>query len=175
MACGFTFGTLPRGVRLLVHGDYAVNVFMILSGFVIFKLIEDARESYGVFLARRFFRLYPVYLVLFNNRCSIPPAGLWDNIQHWPGRPLTMLSIRNVNNDRSHIGWHFLAHLTLLHGAVPDPLLRGSAVPCSGLHGVFRWSGSFTSSPRSWPGSCGRAVRQAYSGRDFSSSFAHGS
>lgn len=62
-AAGFTLDTLPRGIRILAHGDYAVDVFIILSGFVIFKLLREGKEPWRVFMVRRVFRLFPVYLL----------------------------------------------------------------------------------------------------------------
>ena len=41
-----------------------VYVFMILSGFVIFSLLQREQESYGVFVVRRIFRLAPLFLVV---------------------------------------------------------------------------------------------------------------
>ncbi len=49
-------------LNLLGKGEYAVDIFIILSGFVIFALLDNSRETYGVFLIRRAFRLYPIYL-----------------------------------------------------------------------------------------------------------------
>lgn len=54
---------LPRYLQLLAAGPYAVDVFMIISGFVVMGLLEQKRERYGAFIVRRFFRLYPVYIV----------------------------------------------------------------------------------------------------------------
>ena len=41
-----------------------VYVFMILSGFVIFLLLDNERQGYLPFLLRRFFRLAPLYYVI---------------------------------------------------------------------------------------------------------------
>lgn len=48
---------------VLASGLNAVDVFMIVSSFVIFFLLETAHERYFRFLFRRFVRLYPVYLL----------------------------------------------------------------------------------------------------------------
>lgn len=127
MACGYSVDTLPRGLRLLCHGDYAVDVFMILSGFVIFNLLHDAGEPYVPFLIRRFFRLYPVYAFCMAVSVLFLPL-VWDNSQHWPGSPVMQAAIRNWYNDSSNLDWHLLAHATLLHGAIPNAILPGSAV-----------------------------------------------
>jgi peptidoglycan/LPS O-acetylase OafA/YrhL len=126
LACGFSEQTLPPGIRLFARGDYAVDVFIILSGFVIFKLIADARETFGVFLTRRFFRLYPVFLVCLALAVALRPV-IWSNLSHWEGNPVVTLGRLNWLNDGAHLWQHLLAHLTMLHGAVPDCLLPKSA------------------------------------------------
>ncbi|WP_395748815.1 acyltransferase family protein [Prosthecobacter sp.] len=47
-------------ISLLTSGHHAVNLFMILSGFVIALLVHQRPESYGSYVRRRFFRIYPV-------------------------------------------------------------------------------------------------------------------
>lgn len=51
---------IARGIAL--HGNAAVDMFMILSGFVL-ALTYREREPYFLFLARRLCRLYPLYLL----------------------------------------------------------------------------------------------------------------
>lgn len=43
---------------------YAVDVFIILSGFVIFYLLDHQHLSYRVFICRRFFRLAPLFFLV---------------------------------------------------------------------------------------------------------------
>jgi peptidoglycan/LPS O-acetylase OafA/YrhL len=51
--------------RLMVSGSYAVDLFIIISGFVIMHLLDKQGEPYLQFIVRRFFRLFPVFIVLF--------------------------------------------------------------------------------------------------------------
>jgi peptidoglycan/LPS O-acetylase OafA/YrhL len=44
-------------------GQWSVEVFIIISGFVIANLILSEEESYPIYIARRFLRLYPAYVV----------------------------------------------------------------------------------------------------------------
>jgi peptidoglycan/LPS O-acetylase OafA/YrhL len=60
---GFQENNVPSMIVVVMHGAYAVNVFMIMSGFVIAKLLADKNESYRLFITRRFLRIYPVFLV----------------------------------------------------------------------------------------------------------------
>src|ERR1035437_8067699 len=52
-----------RGWAFLAHPGMPVDVCVILSGFAIFHLLNTKEESYGTFIVRRWFRLYPTYLV----------------------------------------------------------------------------------------------------------------
>ena len=94
----------PCGVVLreplhdLLFAGHAVDVFMLLSGFVIFMLLDSAREPMWAFMIRRFFRLYPVYLP-----CALLGLTLWVATPH-PVPAAGMLA----------------ANLFLLQGAVPE-------------------------------------------------------
>ena len=48
--------------RVAMRAGMAVDIFLILSGFVIFNLL-DRGETYGAFITRRFFRLFPAFLL----------------------------------------------------------------------------------------------------------------
>ena len=109
---GFQENNVPSVIAVVMHGAYAVNVFMMMSGFVIAKLLTDKNESYKVFITRRFFRIYPVFLaalvvailarplyipILLASRAALPwhYDRIWDaeNNYFWP---------------------HILAHLSML-------------------------------------------------------------
>ncbi|MBC8038204.1 MAG: acyltransferase family protein, partial [Rhizobiales bacterium] len=49
---------------LLGDPGMPVDVFIILSGFVIFSLLDHKHEGYWPFITRRFFRLFPLFLVV---------------------------------------------------------------------------------------------------------------
>ena len=74
-------GALRGLVRLLESGPLAVQVFMIISGFVITVLLDKRRENYAQFIVRRFFRLYPVYLLLIAVNL-VAYAWRWDTFAH---------------------------------------------------------------------------------------------
>lgn len=124
-------GGLP--IRLLADNGSAVLVFMIVSGFVITHLLLAKRESYPQYITRRFFRLYPAFVV----SCVIGFATwtIWpDVVQNvswalepwWAPYVASVIEIRDqtFNNTMPHL----LLHAGMLHGAVPDSLLpRASA------------------------------------------------
>lgn len=110
-------------VKLLTMGGLAVIVFVIISGFVIANLIVLKPENYRAYIARRFMRIFPIYIVavaanwllqgVYYQTFSITPWSLEGHaariINEWENMPL-----------------HVLLHLTLMHGMVPNDLLQGA-------------------------------------------------
>jgi peptidoglycan/LPS O-acetylase OafA/YrhL len=93
----------PAVFGLLFKGGEAVTVFIILSGFVITHLLMTSREGYWPYITRRFFRIYPIYLLCCVLAILVDPA------------------------PRPHFWAHVIAHLTLLHGLIPDNILPRAA------------------------------------------------
>lgn len=122
------FGIGWRGpFKVLMQGTYAVDVFIILSGFVIVLLLDRKRETAGHFLKRRFWRLFPVYAV-----CSVIMVALTPTIAaslaEWPlWHPLNGLRLEIFRDTMDQLPWHALTHATMLHGAVPPSILPNSA------------------------------------------------
>ncbi|HKQ83925.1 MAG TPA: acyltransferase [Steroidobacteraceae bacterium] len=106
--------------------SYAVDVFIILSGFVIAFLRRTSAELYSSYLLRRFLRLFPVYLaVLCVSALLLDVArDTFMQTQHgfMSGRRIAI-----IDNTQAAFWPHLLAHLTLLHGLVPDRLLLDTA------------------------------------------------
>jgi peptidoglycan/LPS O-acetylase OafA/YrhL len=105
----------------LSRGDAAVNVFIIISGFVIAHLLITKRENYSIYILRRGFRIFPVYY--FCLIAAIFLDQLYMSAYSAPWLP-------DVNNriERHSLQWgnfwpYFWGHITMLHGAIPDTLL----------------------------------------------------
>ncbi len=99
---------LPRSVQIVTDGARAVDVFMILSGFVVTGLLIKSREGYSIFVARRFLRLYPTFVICILIALLAQAAGL--------------MPIRVAPEDR----WAAVAsHAVMLFGALPNTM-RGS-------------------------------------------------
>jgi peptidoglycan/LPS O-acetylase OafA/YrhL len=49
-------------LKLLTWSSMPVNIFIIVSGFVITHLLLKKPENYSVYITRRFFRIFPIYL-----------------------------------------------------------------------------------------------------------------
>ncbi len=112
-----------------------VDVFILLSGFVIARLIDRRGEGYGPYLTRRACRLFPPYLVVLAVSAVLLPVQL----QAWTAAPFT-----DDNRDRiflaqqglAHLPAHLAVHLALLQGLIPRSILPGAAYTIVG-HG---WS-----------------------------------
>lgn len=107
---------------LLTRADVAVNVFIVVSGFVITHLMLTKREAYAPYLVRRFFRLMPVYLVcLAVALLTVIPYlfsfGGLGTLQE------TQMRWERVDSTEDSFLQHLVLHLTMLHGAVPESVL----------------------------------------------------
>lgn len=108
-------------LRPLFEPGYAVDVFIILSGFVIFFLLDHQPSSYRAFIVRRFFRLFPLFFVVL-----LVSALLHDwkaaAIDLIPWQSEALAGSRRIHADTSAYFWpHFFTHLTMLHGVTPLP------------------------------------------------------
>jgi peptidoglycan/LPS O-acetylase OafA/YrhL len=122
---GCTIDTLGPIGKLAMDGFAAVDGFIILSGFVITKLIAEKREPYGVFISRRILRLFPIFLVALVVAIFV--------------RPLIAFTLANAKlvpiyydgfwrDEQAHFWPQFFAHLTMLHGVLPNSILPHAAV-----------------------------------------------
>lgn len=125
-----TFSTfdlfLPSALKKVFNVGFAVEVFIILSGFVIFFLLDKKQESYKNFIFRRFFRLFPVYWVLLFI-AAISMNGqllLWQELgsegSYWQGR-LSTITASIANYD-----YHLFLHIPLLQGIIHPSVLPAS-------------------------------------------------
>ncbi|HET6338452.1 MAG TPA: acyltransferase [Polyangiales bacterium] len=122
---GFECDDLSGVCAVVCRGAHAVDVFVLLSGFVIFKLLDARKETYGVFIVRRFLRLFPVYILLF--LLAIPASQIAQNDLALSSRYFTHAHASEVALQFQewfrNIGWHAVLHLVMLHGVVPHSIL----------------------------------------------------
>jgi peptidoglycan/LPS O-acetylase OafA/YrhL len=117
-------GTHWRGpFAVLAVGGNAVDVFIIVSGFVIFYLLDTAHEGYVRFIWRRALRLYPVYLVcLLASLLVLPAAVQAFAAAPWP-HPLNASRVQIAHNTMAFLPQQIAAHLAMVHSLIPDSLL----------------------------------------------------
>lgn len=96
----------------------AVDVFIILSGFVIALLLERKAEPYPAYLVRRAFRLFPLYLPVLAISALLLPVQL----EAWEAATSSPANLLRVERARSALAepWaHLLVHIPLVQGLVP--------------------------------------------------------
>jgi len=118
---------LPALAAKLLQSSYmAVQVFMIVSGFVIAHVLLTKREPYPVYLAHRWFRLMPLLLVVL----AFAMATRQAYAMAWIDNPWAegAARIARMRAEDAHWPVYLGLHLLLLHGAVPESLLPYAAV-----------------------------------------------
>lgn len=119
--------TVGANAFVLEHNTLAVYVFVVLSGFVIARLLDLKREHYRAYLTRRAFRLFPLYIVVLVASTLLLP------VQRAAFAAMLQYSAENADRVRlatvalANVPAHFIPHLLLLHGIVPNALLPDAA------------------------------------------------
>lgn len=122
---GYTAAQLGPAA-LLGEPGWAVDCFIMLSGFVIFLLLDGRSVSYGHFISRRFLRIAPIYAAVL----AVSALTLGWQLALIERQPFPAAAISNdltIHRASLQYFWqHLLAHATLLHGLVPDAFLPQS-------------------------------------------------
>lgn len=115
---GFSYEQSPPMLMLAMSSNFAVDVFVIISGFVITHLLTIKQESYGVYITRRFLRLWPLHIFLVLVIVGLmlvangPPDALYDQYSA---------------ASEDHFAWLLAANATMLHGLIPDAWIMHGA------------------------------------------------
>lgn len=118
-----TTALIPHRIGMTkLYNGYAVDVFVILSGFAITALIDKRPERYGLYISRRILRIFPVYLLFL--AISVLTVNLAFNV--WSTIPTGHMMDRRADIAASSIQYfwpHLGAHLPALHGLIPRNIL----------------------------------------------------
>ena len=117
---GSKFLNLP--IKLISWASMPVNIFIIVSGFVITHLFLAKDENYSSYIVRRLFRIFPIYIF-----CLLLAIAL-DSLRQIAFIDMSFISDKSVRlaiaqAQQNNFWTHFLLHLSMLHGLVPDSLL----------------------------------------------------
>ena len=115
-------------LRVLRQGAYAVDIFVVVSGFVIFLLLDTQKMTYQKFVLRRYFRLFPLFVTLFIVSIPISQLSMWNALH--ASQYLTPEQVMELS-EHMRLWWqnlyaHIPLHLTMLHGTVPESVLPDS-------------------------------------------------
>jgi peptidoglycan/LPS O-acetylase OafA/YrhL len=129
-----TLAALPfdktRGAGwVLANGDFAVGVFIILSGFVISMALADATDQpKRVFYVRRALRLFPAYLICLAISAFFMIEPSIQALQALPWEaPRTADRLLYLYASRDAFWTHLALHAPLLHGLVPNQILPSTS------------------------------------------------
>lgn len=118
--CDIYFSHMP--FKLLAANGYAVNVFMVISGFVITHLVAVRRESYPNYIAKRGWRLFPLMAAMI--ALSVLTRDLY--YEAYVANPwVPEAAERKMRFLAEQHAWprHLLLHVTMLHGMIPNQIL----------------------------------------------------
>jgi peptidoglycan/LPS O-acetylase OafA/YrhL len=93
-------------------GIWAVEGFIVLSGFVITQLLVTKREPYAKFIFRRFMRLFPAFAACLALALLVRPFTLGTMIP-------TPYQIKLDASENHFFWWHLATHVILIHGLIP--------------------------------------------------------
>jgi peptidoglycan/LPS O-acetylase OafA/YrhL len=107
---------------LFMVANVPVYVFIVISGFVITHLlIGSSEERYPVYITRRGFRIFPVYLFALLVMSLV--YRYFIQLFTASSRPDAGLRLATLAAERQHFWLYMLLHLSLLHGIFPDNVL----------------------------------------------------
>jgi len=118
------FGLHPP---LIDTPELAVDVFILLSGFVIAMLVQRKAEAYPAYILRRAFRLFPLYVPLLLMSAALLRVQLevWQTLPPTAGTPDHIFLAQAA---LAHLPFHLGIHAALLQGLVPMRFSEGVAV-----------------------------------------------
>lgn len=119
----------PSWMKLLLLTNVPVNIFISLSGFVIFQMLYS-RSSYNLksYYINRARRILPIYylsvfvaLLMINFRYSVETLLPWQTSTGLANAELMHESVTGL------LYWHLIAHISLLHGLIPEIFLTNAS------------------------------------------------
>lgn len=123
--CGGRAFLPERAYDLMTAGRTPVNVFIIVSGFVITHLLLQMKEDYGPYIVRRAFRIFPVYLAAVLAAIAVESLYLEAYGAAWVVQ--ADVRLERIASQWANFWPHAIGHITMLHGIPPDSALPYSS------------------------------------------------
>jgi peptidoglycan/LPS O-acetylase OafA/YrhL len=118
--------------RLLANGTFAVDVFIMLSGFVVALLITKKSETYFKYISRRAMRLFPVYVVCLVISIMVLQLSVdFLTNANWV-HPKYLNRLQIFEDTNNHLYLHSILHFFLAHGMISDSILPNTAFAIMG-------------------------------------------
>lgn len=117
--------------KIIGHG-LAVDVFFIISGFVITLLLLTKEMPYTKYLRQRALRIFPVYLVflVFSALILNQTIFVLENFPFDIGK--TSDRLKYADASLVDLGPHLVTHLFMLHGIIPTFILNDASFAIMG-------------------------------------------
>jgi peptidoglycan/LPS O-acetylase OafA/YrhL len=105
----------------------SVQIFIIVSGFVVTHVIIEKRDSYIPFLVKRFARIFPLLAItcligFFTG--DLLAVAMGD--VGFPDPEFAKIAAEVAASNHLHLSSHLLAHFFMLHGLIPNEWLADS-------------------------------------------------
>lgn len=126
---GFYLGVnAPSWMKLLLLTSVPVNVFIALSGFVVFEMLRRKSTGYSQYIRSRFARIVPIYFFALILAVLLRQFRL-DVLMSQPWRSVSDLAELGLRADAISADYwaHLLAHVLLIHGLVPENFLANAS------------------------------------------------
>lgn len=111
----------------VIGAHLRVQIFCILSGFVIFLMLERCPQGFIGFITGRLRRLYPAYLLAFILSVLMVDIALEATVNSPFSGARQESRVALLTDSQTNMPAHILAHLSLLHGLIPEDLLPNAA------------------------------------------------
>lgn len=110
----------------------AVDVFFIISGFVITILLLNKEIPYNKYLKQRVLRIFPAYLIFLTLSALIVDEVVFS-LQNFPvDIEKTTDRLRHATASVTDFKSHFFTHLFMLHGITPSYILKNPSYTLMG-------------------------------------------
>lgn len=128
LSVSFQEGPFKIPWNVFVFAQSAVGVFIILSGYAIWRLLEREQGRWLPFMRGRIYRIYPVYLfaLLLGGISALLHPSIRAALP-WGGEFYFGMLAVHSNAEAAQPAAHVAAHLLLLHGTLPGTLLPAAA------------------------------------------------
>jgi peptidoglycan/LPS O-acetylase OafA/YrhL len=131
--CSGFFGPVIGGAPVLGQiADAAVDLFLLLSGFAITRLLLVEHEPPGVYALRRACRIVPAYWVALTAAILLNSV-LADNLRRLPPSADAQGLVMICELGRARLWIDAPLHYAFLHGLVPAPVLPWASLTLLGV------------------------------------------
>lgn len=122
---GFYLGVnAPGWMKLPLLTSVPVNVFIALSGFVVFEMLRKRTTTYSAYIRARAARIVPIYMFALLLAALLGSFRL-EVVMSQPWRSASEIAqyVQRAQAIDSNYWYHVIAHVFLVHGLVPESVL----------------------------------------------------